>query len=568
MLMFETNSMTTNFLTRTFCWLALFVLVQDLNAQQTIFIWSGTGETNNWSEAGNWVDQNVPTSGITTDVIFTDPTFEPTAFQDLGSPFVVGGMFVESLIDSFSISGGSLDIDGTNGGSLQINGDLTTFMSNDLQFSNNSGLILSNGALLNYSGNTIQQENQSSGTTRVTGDGTLFFTGLTELPAHLDIDASIETFFSTGGKSIVNISNGFDSAGDVSLLNTNLNFGMGGNIEGDMLVGSATIQTSPGTSLAVNGTTFVSFESFLRLEDDSTLNGAGSVQVTFGFMGLGSNATVAKDVFVSQGSSIAGDAATSTISGAVEMTNFASADGRLHLTNTLDVTGTDRVFISEGASIEVDGQTTVAGGTLEVGAGALLFGSGAVSVESGATLDLQFGTVAKDILLAEAAMITGTGNIQGTLTVNGLIGPGNSAGTLSIDGNVVMTSTTETCIELGGAAAGHFDLITGTAGFGDGIDTAFLDGNLVVSLIDGFVPTSSDEFSFIQELTIEGTFANTGGSGGFTSLGSLNIGSGVFQVEYGSNFVRLFDFRAIPEPGTGTFLVLLSLATIARRRRS
>jgi hypothetical protein len=42
-------------------------------------------------------------------------------------------------------------------------------------------------------------------------------------------------------------------------------------------------------------------------------------------------------------------------------------------------------------------------------------------------------------------------------------------------------------------------------------------------------------------LAIEGSFANTKGSGG---NGSLNIGSGVFQVEYGSNYVRLFGFKA------------------------
>ena len=44
-LMLETDSMITNFVTRACCLLAVLVFVQDLSAQQTIFAWSGTGET-------------------------------------------------------------------------------------------------------------------------------------------------------------------------------------------------------------------------------------------------------------------------------------------------------------------------------------------------------------------------------------------------------------------------------------------------------------------------------------------------------------------------------------------
>ena len=129
-----------------------------------------------------------------------------------------------------------------------------------------------------------------------------------------------------------------------------------------------------------------------------------------------------------------------------------------------------------------------------------------------------------------------------------------------------MGDTTMTCIELGGTGVGDYDLINGAGGF-ELAGSAFLDGDLEVSFIDGFMPTELDEFFFIQGFDIVGTFDNTGGGLDFASSGSLNVAGGVFQVEYGTDFVRLHSFQAIPEPTAVAVLAMVVMAGMTRRRR-
>ena len=129
--------------------------------------------------------------------------------------------------------------------------------------------------------------------------------------------------------------------------------------------------------------------------------------------------------------------------------------------------------------------------------------------------------------------------------------------------------TTTTCIELGGSMFGEFDLIEGV---GDDENNIMLDGILEVSFLDGFVPDESDEFSFITGFNISGVFSNASGGDGlmsFTdgSFGTLITSDGTFTVEYGSDFVRLFDFQAIPEPGSAALIFMASIAIAIRRRK-
>ena len=270
-----------------------------------------------------------------------------------------------------------------------------------------------------------------------------------------------------------------------------------------------------------------------------------------------------------------GGGIAANLSPGAEMTYFGSIDidsGFLQGTMTIDNVVRTRgdTTIETGSVIDVNDITTIETGSLQIGPAAELRSQSQLIVSASANVDLQDGTIISDVFLEADSSISGNGRISGTLFADGIITPGNSAGTLDVDGDVDMSDTTLTCIELGGTGVGDHDLINGGFSLLGPGNRAFLDGDLEVSLIDGYMPSASDEIFFIQGFAIEGTFDNTGGSGGnFTGSGGLiNVGGGRFKVEYGADFVRLHSFAAIPEPGSTCVLAFFALACCRRRRRS
>lgn len=180
----------------------------------------------------------------------------------------------------------------------------------------------------------------------------------------------------------------------------------------------------------------------------------------------------------------------------------------------------------EGALSVVNGATLVGGttamsvastGAVEIGNGSSIsgfpsfFNSGTVIVSGEIPISNYTQTNGLTLLnegtIAQATILGGTLGGEGTVTQDVLIAtgatlaPGASPGVLNINGNLTLNSGSITNIEVGGtnALTPDFDQI-----IVDG--TAFLNGTLNVSLLNGFSPDRTENFRILQATVVSGDF--------------------------------------------------------------
>ena len=223
-------------------------------------------------------------------------------------------------------------------------------------------------------------------------------------------------------------------------------------------------------------------------------------------------------------------------SGALQMqtnSKLTVKDGvyKFHSTGTVssNFTSGTKIRIDPTGEIRKTG-TTVGGpnltcdifdsrGTITVDAGGLLISSdpiningGTARVDAGATLQLSrepqgtgFESIVANGLLrinstgggsradypqASGQTLTGTGTARLNLLQSGTVAPGASPGTLTVDGDLVQSATAITEIEIGGTAAGQFDVI-------NVLDDATVAGMFMVTFTDGFAPQIGDQFAVV-----------------------------------------------------------------------
>ena len=161
--------------------------------------------------------------------------------------------------------------------------------------------------------------------------------------------------------------------------------------------------------------------------------------------------------------------------------------------NLVDNTTMD---IAGGATLEFENKLSLLGNTLtKTGDGILAVNN--PSNTGGGTVDVQGGTV------------SGGGTIGGDLNnATGSIAPGISPGILTVGGNFSQQPNGTLAIEIGGPTQGtEYDTLAVTG-------TATVDGTLLVSLIDDFIPSAGQQFTV---LTSAGLTA-----GGLTLTGSAS----------------------------------------------
>jgi hypothetical protein len=149
--------------------------------------------------------------------------------------------------------------------------------------------------------------------------------------------------------------------------------------------------------------------------------------------------------------------------------------------------------------------------------------------------------------------VGGSGTITGDVTNNGTVAPGNSPGAITISGNYVQGSAAALAMEIAGTSANQFDSLSITG-------SATLGGSLDVSLFDGFVPSSTDQFMILTAASLTGGFAN--------ALDHVDVlGGGRFDVLYSPTSVTLTNFQSVPEPQAIFALSLFGGGALLRHRR-
>lgn len=173
--------------------------------------------------------------------------------------------------------------------------------------------------------------------------------------------------------------------------------------------------------------------------------------------------------------------------------------------------GSGQLIVNSTASTQFAGAISGSGSVVKSGSGTLTL-SGANSYSgnttiNGGTLAVN-GSIAGSIFVNSGAVLRGSGSIGGMVTVagGGNLSPGNSLGLLSL-GGLILQSASQTNIELGGTTRGsQYDAILSSG-------AVSLDGNLNVSLSNGFLPVAGNSFDILDWNSVPGSL-----TGAFSSL--------------------------------------------------
>ena len=174
-----------------------------------------------------------------------------------------------------------------------------------------------------------------------------------------------------------------------------------------------------------------------------------------------------------------------------------------------------------------------AGGTLQV-AGGLVGSPGLILDLKGGALDNSGHT------LTNLNMISGSGTIIGSVFNNATIAPGHSPGTLTITGDLTLGTNSTLAMQLAGTSTDLYDriLVGGAMTY---------DGQLNVTLLNGFDPAAGETFDLFN-------FSSESGSLSSTNLPALDAGLAWDT----SNLLNSGELSvvAIPEPMTVSMLLL------------
>jgi len=110
------------------------------------------------------------------------------------------------------------------------------------------------------------------------------------------------------------------------------------------------------------------------------------------------------------------------------------------------------------------------------------------------------GSITSNTFVNHPGTLAGMGTINGNVANNGRVSPGSagSPGMLTVTGNYTQAQYAALMIQLAGANAGEFSVL-------NILGTANLSGQLNPLLLNGFLPTVGESFTFLQYGAVNGT---------------------------------------------------------------
>ncbi len=486
----------------------------------------------------------------------TTPSSGSLSFGSLSNA-TVGGLSGSANLALANATSGAVALTlGGNEGSTAYSGVLS-----------GSGRLIKigNGTLTLYGSNTFAGGTTiSAGTIALAGSGTLGNTGAIAIDANGSLDLGASTLdytrLSGAGQVIQTAPYSFTSSSGLALTNR--------------LTGSA--------SLAQSGT------GTLTLSGANTYS--GGTMLSAGTLGLAHDSALGSGTLALQGGTILATNAARTLANAVTVNGPATFGGTHALAFTGPVTlngfngltfansaattfggaigeSTPSILIKQGmGELQLTGASTYTGGTfIQSGtvrinnASGSAFGTGAVTVPSGATL-------------------TGAGSFSGALQLNGNFSPGNSPGTVST-GSETWAPGSSLLWEINnatGTAGSSWDLLNisgsltlaATSANKFTINLASLTLANAAGLAANFNPASNYTFSFV---TVSGGISGLDINAiALNTSGFQNPFSGTWSLAASANSLSLnYTASAIPEPSTYAACAgaaALALAAFRRRR--
>ncbi|MCI0440376.1 MAG: hypothetical protein L0177_14775, partial [Chloroflexi bacterium] len=338
------------------------------------------------------------------------------------------------------------------------------------------------------------------------------------------------TLRKTAGTGTATIEAVLNNSGVVEAQSGALNFTQGGTSSGSFVVILvATLEFGGGTH---------------NLNADSSVGGEGRVLVSGGTVNFSGTYSLTGTTEVNGGtlnfnvdvtlpvlevkSGVLGGTATATVSASMSWTGGQMQDsGKTAINGALTISGTGDKNMRLGRTLEVNNAATWSGGAIRANEGATLSitTTGALDIQGDRFVDHQFGAVPT---INNAGAIRKTSG-AGTTTIEAIFSNSGDleilAGTLSLAQGFTQTATGALSFQIGGTTAG--------ADFGQLAVTGAVtfDGTLDISLVNGFVPGSSDTFTLATFGSRTGDFAATTG---------LDIGDGrSFQVVFAATSLTL-----------------------------
>ena len=446
-------------------------------------------------------------------------------------------------IDSLTIGGdngtGQLDI--VNGTTLTTNGSATI----------NSGSSLNlHGS--NYSAPTIDNNGSISGSGHLS-TGTMTNTG-SVLASSGILTLNTTTISNTGTLG--------SASGAQLLIGGGTTVTNGGDIISGGLVqyDGATIV---GGTLSGSGSHVILSDSVMN---DVTINSA--LTVSAGQSLTATNGNIAGSVGTSGSLTVSSAGSTAAYSDSLFVggtSSGAGGTGMVQVTNGGSLSVGDTLHIYNGSTVSVDATSTLS----------------ATSIVANGNLDWANGTLE----IGAGQRLTGSGDFSGVGSTNisngGILAPGNSTGTL-IGGDVtwgeggILEFEVNDFLGTAGSETAGWDLfdansidITATSGNPFEIDLLSLDAGQAAGLAANF--DSSLNYSLLFATGFAGISGFNPGHFAIDTSGFQNsFGAGAWYISQSGNSLYLnFDAAAVPEPATLTPLMLCAFVFIggARRRR-
>jgi autotransporter-associated beta strand protein len=567
--------------------------------------WDLNPGSGDWNTATNWTASTVP-NGLGDTATFTLSNMTAVS---ISANTIVDGITFAPGASSFTITASpffALTISGAgitnNSGSAQNFVATRNFsFPEQIVFTNNatagsSTIFTNNNGTGGFGGGgTIFLDNSTAGNgTFISKSGTVggLFPGFTEF---LDTStAGSGAFINNGGtmKNYVNAgATGFrdsSSAANATFTNNGATANNAGGGRTDFsdnsTAANATITNNGGTiSGADGGRTDFSDNSTAAsatiTNNGGTISGAGGGTTFFGGTSTADSATL-----IANGGTGGGQGGTIFFGGQstggtsrVEVFGNGSLDISfmsfpLPKNNTRGVTvgsieGEGDIFLGgKKLTVGSNNLSTTFSGVIEdggIGGSLIKIGSGTLNLTgantytgdttiNGGVLKVD-GSLTSNTFVHNGGTLAGTGAVDGAVTGHGIVRPGDPIGTLTVNTYSQPMGSGRLLIDIADTSTGEFSVL-------NVLGSANVNGFLDPVLLNGFIPSVGDEFTFLNYESVSGAFR-------IQNAGIFDNGMERWVVTYQATDAVLTATRNVPDPGSTLLLLTCSLLGLMTYRQ-